>query len=531
MQTRRPAGTRWIVALVAFAGVVNLIVLLGQLPALVRSLYRNADSATALVLADGLGAGHETPRLVTLGHYHYYEAWLLEKATAGLPDHWQLWEAIPVLLAFFAIALMVWTAWRALGTFAALLTGVIMVALGDEMREILFTPDTHGYFVVHTALLAATLVFLADRAARDRLTWPLLIGVGVPLAALSTLGATDQLFEFVALPSFVLAGCLGWWRHPGAKERNIAIFCVAVGAIVIVGCQLLDKAMIEGGVISQFFPVSFVGAEALFANLQVTVTAVAFLGGGQFWGAPLKGTELLVFAVGALALVGVGILLRLLWRYAGSLGARERSTSGCREIYLAFWMFVVVISLLVFTLSSLPSGLATARYLPGVFAGSAALLPGLVTPSARGRVRLAMAVAFFAILVAVNHVIEGSAPSPLGPSRAASYEILKYVRAEDAAHGYAPYWDASAMAWQTRGTLRVYPAIPYGPGLHPFPFNEISTWYKPVAGVRSFLVSDSRPVPESFSVAPVTLGKPVNVAVFGPYTVDIYDHDIAENLG
>jgi hypothetical protein len=90
----------------------------------------------------------------------------------------------------------------------------------------------------------------------------------------------------------------------------------------------------------------------------------------------LKGVQLLVFAVGALALVGVGVLLRLLWRYGSSLGARERTTTGSRDIYLAFWMFVVVLSLLVFTLSNLPDGITTARYLPGVFAGAAALVPG-----------------------------------------------------------------------------------------------------------------------------------------------------------
>jgi hypothetical protein len=530
LRPSRAARDRWLVPTLLIAGAVNLVVLLAQLPGLVRSLYENADSATALVLADGLGASHDASRVVTLGHYHYYEAWLLEKATAGLPDHWQLWEAIPFVIAFVGIALMVWAAWRALGAFAALLAGVVMVALGDEMREVLFTPDTHGYFVVHAALLAGALVFVADRASRGRLTWQLLVGVGVPLAALSTLGATDQLFEFVALPSFALAGCLGWWRHPGADQRNIAFFCIAVCGVSIVGCQLLDSAMIENGVVSQLFPLAFVGAEALLSNVQVAVTAVAYLGGGSFWGAPVKGTQLLVFAVGALALVGVGALLRFLWRYASSLRVRERTTSGPRDVYLAFWMFVVALSLLVFTLSSLPDGLATARYLPGVFAGSAALLPTLMGSSTASRVSLATAVATFATLVATNHLIEGT-PAGLGPSRSASYDILNYVRAEDAAHGYAPYWDASVMAWQTRGALKVYPAIPYGPGLHPFPFNQISTWYTPVSGVRTFLVSDSRPVPESFTTAPAPLGKPVSVAVFGSYTVDIYDHDIAEDLG
>lgn len=512
-------------------GCLNLVVLLAQLPGLVRSLYRNADSATALVLASSLGSSHADPSIVTLGHYHYYEAWLLERAVAGLPHHWQLWEAIPFAIGFLGIVLMAWTAWRALGALAALLTVVMMVALGDEMREILFTPDTHGYFVAHTALLAAMLVFLADRAGRrGRLGWPLLIGVGVPAIALSALGATDQLFEFVALPSLALTGCLGYWRRPGAVQRDIAIFCVAVCAISIIGAQLLDHLMVEHGVRSQFFPLAFVSSESLVGNLQGAVTALAYLGGGEFWGQQVKGTQLLVLGVGFLALGGIGVLLRLLWRHARSLGTRERGATEPRETYLAFWMLVVVISLLAFTLSNLPDGLTTARYLPGVFAGAAALLPGLIGSLKAPRARLVAAVVAFALLVATDHLIEGVPPA-LGPSRAAAYEILDYVRAQGADHGYAPYWDASVMAWQTRAALKAYPAIPYGAGLHPFPFNQVSSWYTPVHRIRTFLVTDSRPtVPESFATAPATLGKPIGEAVFGAYTVYVYNHDIAEDL-
>lgn len=49
--------------------------------------------------------------------------------------------------------------------------------------------------------------------------------------------------------------------------------------------------MVEHHVVSQYFLLTFVGSEALLSDIQTTVTALAFLGGGLFWGAPVKSCE------------------------------------------------------------------------------------------------------------------------------------------------------------------------------------------------------------------------------------------------
>ncbi len=522
---RTVAAGRWPVRLLAGAAGLNVIVLLAQLQGFIDGLYRIPDIAFSEVLT-ALSGSAGPGRVVVLGSHPYYEAWWLEKATAGLPHHWQIWEGIPFVIAFLGIALMAWAAWRVLGAFAALLTTTVMVALGDGMRIILFASDAHGYAVAHGALVAAAIVFLAERAVRGRLSWPLLAGVGIALTVLSAVGATDPLFEFAFLPSLAVAGCVAWWRHPGYAQRQLAVFCVAVCVASIVGAQLLDALMRSEHVVASFFPITFLGSASIFAKLQTTIVSVAQLGGGEFFGRPAAGTSLLAFAVGVLAIVGLLAVLGLAWRYAKSLDRRSSSMTNPQDIYIAFWIGVIVLSLAAYVLTSV--GIEGAdRYLPGVYAGSAALLPVLAGRRVLQRALLAGAVTLFAILIATNHLIEG----PLvggGPSRSEAYEMLNFVRAERADHGYSTYEIAPVATWQTRAALKVYPIFVCNGTVFPGALSEINTWYRPKAGTRSFIITQSG---SPFANNPPQFGAPLAGASYGPYSVYVYGHDVAANLG
>jgi hypothetical protein len=517
------------------AASVNLIVLFGQLSGLVHSLYRDADFATPEVLA-ALSASAGAGRVVNLGNHAYYEAWWLETATHGLPGHWQIWQAMPFVIAFLGIALMAWAAWRTFGITAALVTATVMLALGDAMRGILFTSDTHGYVVAHGALLAAAAVFLAERGRRGTLSWRMLAVVGLPLTALSAVGATDQLFEFVFLPSFAAAGCVTWWRHPGPAQRQIAIFCLGVCGASILGAELLDSLMRSEHVVAALYPINFVAPNALFSNVQNAITSVAALGGGQFFGAPVAGTTLLVFAVGLLALVAVAAVLRLLWQYTRSLETRGSGTPAPRDMYIAFWSLVVALSLAVYLLTSVAEREGTERYLPGLYAGVAALLPALAARGRAQRTVVVLGTALFATLIATNHLIDGTPPSASSPSPAVAYQMLRFAKTQGATHGYGSNGVASVATWETRAALKVYPLEPCGRRLCPIRMSEISTWYRPRAGVRTFLIGESSAVASHNPWAPITgpsaaFGKAIAAESFGPYTVYIYAHDVAADLG
>jgi len=523
----------WLLTALIATGALNLIVFFAQLRGMLTALYRNPDTSVAPVLA-ALSSGQGPAREVILGDHPYYEAWWLETATRGLPGHWQIWQAIPIVIAFLGIALLAWAAWRVLGLFGAVVTTTVMLSLGDAMRWIMFTSDAHGYSAAHAALLVAAGVFVAERAVRGDLPWSLLAAVGVPLAALSAAGGTDQLFEVVFLPSFALAGCLVWWRHSGRSPFRLAIFCVAVAAVAIVGAELLDALMISLKVKAAYYPITFVEAGNVLSNLQLTITSLAYLAGGAFFGQPLHRSQLLVFAVGLLALLAVLVVLRFIWREGRALGTRQSRLPVTRDLYVAFWSLVIVLSLAAYLFTNLPRAEGDARYLVGVFVGSAALLPVLTGERTAARVALVAAVSAFGVLVAVNHMVAGP-PNPAertSPTSAEAHKMLRYARSQGANHGYAGYYVGPVATWETEGALRAYPVVEcHAAYLCPYFLGDINTWYEPRSGARSFLIADSNDeVSGNVSGGVANFGEPVAKAEFGTYSVLVYDHDIAEDL-
>jgi hypothetical protein len=383
--------------------------------------------------------------------------------------------------------------------------------------------------LTHGALIAATVVFLAGRALRGRLSWSLLAGVGIALTILNAVGATDPLFEFVFLPSLAVAGAVAWWRHPGYAQRQLAVFCVVVCGASIVGAQLLDDLMRSEHVIASAFPISFLGSTAIFSKLETTIVAFAGLGGGEFFGRPAAGTSLLVFVLAVLAIVGLLAVLGLVWRYAKSLEQRGSSTmTSPQDIYVAFWIGVLVLSLAAYVFTSIGVEGAN-RFLPGAYAGTAALLPVLLAARQRvlRRALLVGGVALFAILIATSHLIEGPVTGN-GPSRSEAYQMLDFVRAEHADHGYAAYEIAPVATTQTHAALKVYAAFACNGTLFPGGLSEISTWYQPKPGTRSFIITQAG---TPLASNPPVLGTPLATASYGPYTVYVYGHDIATNLG
>jgi hypothetical protein len=526
------ARENWPITAVIGVGALNVILLLAQLRSLVHALYRSPDVAVPLVIS-ALSTTADTSRVIVLGNHPYYEAWWLESATRGLPGQWQIWEGMPFLIAFVGIGLMGWAAWQAFGPFAAAITTTVMLALGDAMRWILFSSDSHGYSVAHGALLVAALAFLAPRASQGRLSWRLLAGVGIPLAAISAIGATDQVFEFLFLPAFALAGCAMWWQHPDPLFRQLAIFCVAVTGTAILGAELLDVLMRHLHVIGAPYPISFVAASSVLSNIQLTLTSLAYLGGGSFFSQPVKGTQILVFAVGMLTLLGVLVALRLIWRYASSLGSRWSTRQALPDFYVAFWGLVVVLSLAAYLFTNIAQGEGDARYIVGVYAGVAAVIPTVVLRSTARKAALTIAVCVFGLLVAANHLIEGPPPTleRVSPTQAEAKAMYRFARAEGADHGYAGYWVAPVVSWQTRAKLKAYPVRPCGASLCPYFLGTVSTWYRPKPGVRTFLIADANQGIENDVSGGVTaFGPALASARFGTYTVLIYGHDIAVDL-
>jgi hypothetical protein len=118
------------------------------------------------------------------------------------------------------------------------------------------------------------------------------------------------------------------------------------------------------------------------------------------------------------------------------------------------------------------------------------------------------------------------------PAGAVANGLLRFARANGLSVGYAGYWDASPLTWELRTKLQVYPVIFCGRVLCRFPYHEISSWYTPRPGKRTFLVVDpTLAVLNTLGGPPANLGKPIATASIQQITVFVYPYDIASRIG
>jgi hypothetical protein len=525
-------GLAWLVALVA---VANLLVLIAQSSALVHNLYLSADNAVSLVLpalASHVPAGYQ----VNLGDHPWLEPWWFMRATIGLPGYRQLWEAAPFATGLLGSAGVAACAWWALGRMAGLACAGVLLAASATQRGILYVPESHGLIVLHLAALCAALLYVQRRTAAGRLTWRATALVGVALVLFTGAGLTDQLLLVSGLGPFVIAPLACWWRLRTPSWRGVSAFAIACGVLSMLVALLLTQVAQDQGVVHAVFPVEFVGSEAIFSSLQNLLATLALLGGGDFFGAPASGVNLLTFLAGALTLLALAAVVRALWRWTRAAGiALERDTvqAGSRELFVAFWGSVLVLVLAVFAFTSVSANTGDGRYLVGAWAALAALL-GILRRTPVSRALVLAGVAAFGVLNVRAELASGVTPAGPAPSQAVAGALESFVLAHGASVGYSGYWDSSPVTWETHLRVRVYPIGPCGTpdGWCAFGGSEISSWYTPRANTRTFLLTDARPgIPLPVSSPPSSFGHPIAGESLGEgLTVYIYDHDIAGNV-
>lgn len=574
----------WLGWLLAVVGAANLIVLVVQGPALVRGLYANADNASALVLPALVGRAGKGA-VVNLGNHPWYEPWWFMRATAGLAHYRTIWEAAPFAFALLGVLLVSVCAWYALGALAGLLCGVALVAASETLRGILYVPESHGAILLHVGALGGGLLVVHRAAlrARGEPAWAarqqasaagtpgaararsgrrraatVAAAVGVPLAAFTAAGATDQLLLVSGVAPFVLAPLLCWWRSRSKAWLTVSAFAIAVGAVSVLGGALITKAMEEHGVVHAPFPVDFVTGEALVADLGNVVATVAGLGGGDFFGATASGANLLTALAGVLTLTAFAAVIRTLWAWRGAAAVAQRGggrtapsgssatlgepsapagpaakNTGIKQLFVAYWGLTLAVVLIAFALTSFASNASNGRYLIAGWAAVASLL-GVLAVTRRARYVLVAGVALFGLLNVRAELVNGVTPAGPGPSQRMAGMIEHFALAHGASIGYSGYWEAAPVTWETdlRVTLRPVVACQAPTGMCQFYANNISTWYAAKPGIRTFLVTNTTPnVPGELTAPPPSLGRPLAAAALGEgLTEYVYGHDIAADL-
>jgi len=533
----RQRPTWWRLAwLTLFVGVMNVVVLFAQLSALVHVLYLNADNASALVLA-ALASHAPAGSVVNLGNHPFYEPWWFMRATVGLPGYRQLWEGAPFLYAWLGIAAVTACAWWALGRLAALMCAVVLLSASEAQRAVLYVPPSHVLIVLHAGVLCGALIFVYRRARSGRLTRPLWVLIGAVLALFTGAGLTDQMLLVSGLAPFILAPLVCWLRLRSRASETVAVFALLTG-VLSVAVELLVAHVMQGQhVVSAAYPIDFVASEALFSNLQNTIAALASLGGGSFFGVSASGANLLTLAAGALTFLALAAVLRALWH---GMGPTEKPLeplsleAGTRELFIVYWGIVLVLGLAVFALTSLSNNAINYRYLLGSWVAVAALL-GILSTTLAARAVLLMAVAVFGLLNIRSELANGVGKLGVGPNQRMAGAISHFVKAHGASIGYAGYWDAAPVTWETHLRVKVYPieACSTPTGWCRFGSVQISSWYVPHPVTPTFLITDTRSeVSSAVSAPPASFGVPVAGEALGEgLSVYVYSHDIATDIG
>jgi hypothetical protein len=515
----------------ATLGGLGALVVLVRLPHIIGVLYTDGDVASAPVI--GALIGHAPgSRTVLLAQFPWYESLWFMRLTHGLPGYREIWEAAPVAFTAAGYGLVVLCAWVCFGRTRALLVAALLAGTTVALRKTLFTLDFHGPLVVHDCVLLAALV-LVLRAQLS--TWA--VGaLAVLVGAITALGvASDKTMFIAGIVPFLLAGILLWARTGRARERAAALFALAVCAIAVLGGELAATAMHNDHVTPTGYAVSFVAPNHLVANLEIFISAFAYLVGGDFFGASASGTSFLTFAAGLLGFAALLAVARWLWRRAPTLLVRPSEEESPRAAgaggYILFWALVLICLTAGFVLSSSPTEASSARYIAGDFVAIAALLPVLAPLQRRAaHAALSLAISVFLALGLYFDLSEITGPPSPYPNGRTVGEIESYLLAHGATRGYAPYWDAADVTWGTHLRIQAYPLERcFTPlGVCPMPLNQISSWYAPSGAHATFLLTDlttasNVPVPDPF-------GTPVAQATFGNVNVYVYDHDVATAL-
>jgi hypothetical protein len=202
-------------------------------------------------------------------------------------------------------------------------------------------------------------------------------------------------------------------------------------------------------------------------------------------------------------------------------------------LFSSFWGVALVVALAEFTLTNLGTT-PTGRYLILAWTAAAALV-GVLARAGRARELTIAGVIAFSLLAA-RASIDAGAPPPFAaaPTYAQAAQIEQFVTAHGASVGFASYWQASPLMWETRFALRTYPieACPTSPPFCQWVLAYIGSWYTPGHARATFLVTSSIAEPTDTITAPApNLGPPLAAATVGPYVVDVYPYDIRRSFG
>ena len=501
-------AARWLPAGVAAAYLITVAV---TAPHIVRLVYWDTDVAAPFVLAERL-RGHGT---VFIPHFASWSVLWTLLATRDLPGHRALWEALGYPFALAGAAAVGWATARVAGRWAGVTAASVAIVVGPYVLRSQLTVIYHVLPPFTAALLAAYLVTLARRPrSRSSILLALVVGLVAGVNA-----AGDGLTWPAAVAPFAVGA--GVFYAATRRSEIAARAGVALAAAITSGLAV-PAVMQHLGYKVVGLELTHAQLSALAGNVRHLGRMVALVAGANY---ALPGgypPEPLRLTIAIIAVIGVVVA------FVAGVKALMQRGDGLRRAYACYWAASVALLSLSFVLTTnaVALGAGSANYLLSFVPAAGAGVALLASSSRRAQIATGIAVA----LVGVSNIVgiaQGHADSPKGDIGEYKTQIVDALERDGVRRGYAGYWDAQNLSWQSGMRLVIAPVESCGDGLCPFNFSTIESWYEERPG-RSFLIVD--PTGSYVTAPPPIVARATASHRFGQLRVYVFPFDLARYI-
>lgn len=501
-------AVQWLPALTA---VAYLATAAAMGPRIARLLGWDTDVSAPFVLAERLrGSG-----TVALPHISTWTSLWFELATRDLPGHVQLWQATGYVFAVLGAVLVGWATGRVSTRWAGVTAFAIALIVGPLALRSLFTLDLHVTTPFTAAVLAAFLVVL-ERPRAGLIAVP--VGVFAGLNA-----ASDPLLWPTGILPFALASGL---LAVKGRSRDVAVRAGLALALTVASAVSANVLMHALGYHELGAGQRFSSLHELPGNVLLLGRMVALLGGANYALPGPYPVEPLRILIALLVVLGVVAPLVAALKYVAQRAER------LPQAYACYWAVSATILGIAFvgTSNAASLGAGSFNYLLTLAPAAGAGVGLLAFSSARARLLAAAAVAVVGV-TNLTGVAQGRADTPRGLIGTHERPLVRLLVEKHVTHGYAGYWDAQNLSWQSGMKVFAAPVtrcdLPKKPLCRVRIF-VIDSWYEEQPG-PSFLIVDPT---NGFVTTPPPLVRHASSSYrFGGLRVYIFPYDLARKIG
>jgi hypothetical protein len=502
------AALRWlpVLAALAYLGIVA-----AAFADIERALYWDSDAAAPFVLAERLRG--EGP--VSIPHFGSWSSlwWLL--ATRHLPGHVELWKATGYTFALAAVGLLGWTTARVAGRWPGVTAAATALMVGPLALRSQLTVTYHVVPPFTAAVLAAYLVTLGRNPSR---------AVGAVMGVVAGVNAaSDPLVWIVAIVPFGVAAAV---LVAAGRRSAVAVAATMALAFAVVSAAATNVLMHSLGfhVVAREVRPAHLGD--LPGHALDLARMIALLGGANYALPDGYPAEPLRIFIAAVVLVAVAAAV-----FAAAREIARRAEPTLRA-YACYWASAAVLLGVAFvgTNNAAALGAGSFNYLLALALAAGA---GLALAAAGSRRREIVVAILVAAVGAVNAagIAAGRAESQAGAIGSYEGRLVRLLERKAVTRGYAGYWDAASLSWQSEMKLRIAPVARCNTdragGLCPYEFFTIASWYRERQR-PSFLIVD--PETAFVTAPPPLVGEAAESYHFGPLTVYLFRYDLARYI-